>query len=366
MAHQLKLQGIKINQPGLAPGKAVFSSVIKVSDLLDDSAFKVDYWDKEKEGGEQGYQRSVNELHVKKISEYLCSTDSLLPNSLILSTRDYMPGFHEGTIILDHFPLYIVDGQHRVEALRDAVNSKEATHWKDAVMPVLILSGFGRFEEMVQFVDLNTKQKKVATDLAMQLMLEMSKDGVWHQKFKEVGSEWKVRAIKTVNELNKRMDSPWHGAIKMPGETAKTGHFRTTANSFTVSLRPLMTNSFGRNLDNNILILSNYWRALREIFPDAFMQPKEYAIQKTPGLFSLHSLLQTILSNRGYDFGLDQKNLTPILKAVFERAGREVDFWRSDNRIGVTQYGSMKGFRLLSEEFAGAFEELNEMKNQKK
>lgn len=361
MSHTLKIRAFKVIQPGLAKNKAVFCGTVKVSDLIDQTAFKVDFWEKEKEGEQgQGYQRKIYEGHVKKISDFLCESDSILPSSVLLSTREYIPELNESSLVIDRFPIFIVDGQHRIEGLKDAVMNKKIDHWEQATVPAIILSGFSQFEEMIQFVDLNTKNKKVATDLALELMLEMAKDGKWKEKFRQEGSDWKPRAIKLVNELNKRGNSPWHSSIKMPGETIKTGNFRTAASSFAASLKPLISGVFeyNREMEKNIEILSIYWFLLREIFRDAFLQPKEYAIQKTPGLFPLHTLLQAVLSKKGYEFGFKRAEFKDLLQKVFVETETDTDFWRSDNRRGAAMYGSMKGFRLLSEKFIEALNSL--------
>ena len=42
--------------------------------------------------------------------------------------------------------------------------------------------------------------------------------------------------------------------------------------------------------NGEIEILGRYWQALNDLMPDAFKNPDRYVIQKTPGVFSLHSV----------------------------------------------------------------------------
>lgn len=360
MAKESIYPAFKIDQPGLKNDQAIYSAVIPVKDLIDDTAFKVDFWKKELEGKEaQGYQRIINASHKKGIANFLKDEQSILPTAVLLSTREAHPDFGNNGIVFKKFPVHIVDGQHRIAGLRTAIQDEGVDRWKDASLPVIVLSGFSKYEEIVQFLDLNTKQKKIDINLALELMSDMA--GVnpkIKNEFIEKEIDWKVRAIRITNKLNSDKKGPWHNSIKMAGDESIRGSYKANSNSFAVSLKPLVhKGAFHYNLDleKNLEIMSNFWWCLREIFSDAFLEPRQYAIQKTPGLFSLHTLLQAILSKRGYEFGLRKNELKKLLENIFDETEEiDVDFWRSDNRGGVTMYGSMKGFRLLSEIFIEA------------
>lgn len=357
MAHKIVVNAVQINQPGLASGEEVFIASIPVKELIDTTMFKVDQWKKEKAGTEeQGYQRIVNELHAARIANYLENSGAVLPTAIVINSRTGSLKFHDGKLSIINYPLYIVDGQHRISGLRIGIQDKGLDSWKDATMPVVILSSFQKYEEMVQFVDLNTKQKKVETDLALQLMFEMAHGSKnVHEQYIEEGKDWKIRAIKIVNVLNASSKSTWHGQIKIAGEKHEPRHI-TTSNSFTTSLKPLVRGAFDadRNVNNNVATLITFWNALREIFQDAFLVPKDYAIQKTPGLFSLHELLQAILQKKGLEIGTNTVLMMATLKKVFAEAHIETRFWQSDEPSGVTMYGSMKGFRILADRFKDA------------
>lgn len=359
MAHILTLSAQEITQPGLKGAQKIFITSIPIRELIDITMFKVDFWQKDKmdTDEDQGYQRVMNDSHAQNISSYLQKPESLLPTSILVSTRKNVPDFEKGKLTISKYPLFIVDGQHRIAGLRIAIQDKALNTWKDASLPVILLSGFDKFEEMTQFVDLNTKQKKVETNLALELMYEMAKlNSEMRKRYVEEGNDWKIRAIKMVNEINKITDSPWKNNIKLAGEKRQPSHI-TTAVSFATSLRPLMRGAFNaeRNLSNNTKVLMNYWQALRLVFMDAFLEPKDYGIQKTPGLFSLHELLEAILQKKaGLKFGYEVEPMVKLLRKIFEESSTRVDFWQSDLSTGVTMFGSMKGFRLLADKFITA------------
>ena len=363
MAHKLVYPAVKITQPGLKENQAIYATSFSVRDLIDLSMFKVDLRKRDLIGkATQGYQRVINERHAQKIASFVAQEGSVLPTAVLVSSRDYIPEFKDGKLIINKFPLFIVDGQHRVAGLRIAIDNNELADWEAGTLPVVVLSGFDKFEEMIDFVDLNTKQKKVETDLALQLMYDMARgDARLKAKYVSEGTDWKVRAIKIVNELNQATDSPWHNSIKIAGEKSKSGAYITSSNSFATSLKPLVKGAFDahRDVGINVQILSVFWFALRSVLTDAFLEPKEYAIQKTPGLFTLHPLLQAILVRKGHSFGMKKNEMKDLLGQILTEAEAPVDFWRSDNTSGVTMYGSMKGFRLLSEKFIEALNEVD-------
>ncbi|KKW22429.1 MAG: hypothetical protein UY65_C0025G0003 [Parcubacteria group bacterium GW2011_GWA2_51_12] len=56
---------------------------------------------------------------------------------------------------------------------------------------------------------------------------------------------------------------------------------------------------------------------------------------------------------------MKKNEMKDLLGQILTEAEAPVDFWRSDNTSGVTMYGSMKGFRLLSEKFIEALNEVD-------
>ena len=105
------------------------------------------------------------------------------------------------------------------------------------------------------------------------------------------------------------------------------------------------------NLDNQAEFITDilvaYWRAIRNVVPDAFAEPGEYVIQKTPGLFSLHYLLQDpLLSNiwRGRR-DWDEATFQEFIEVSPEIA--DPHFWHKGSGR-ASAYGSMKGFKELA------------------
>ena len=94
-------------------------------------------------------------------------------------------------------------------------------------------------------------------------------------------------------------------------------------------------------------ILIAYWKAIKSVVPEAFENPDNYVIQKTPGLFALHMVLRDNLLGR-IKGGLqewDEPTFTRFLKVSPEIC--DPNFWlKSSGHASV--YGSMKGFKELA------------------
>ena len=360
----LHINAIRVNQIDKSDDdkKEIYITSIKVRDLIDDALFQIDYWDPTKKvSDDQGYQRHPFPAHFRKISKYaLEEQNAIFPGAILISCRAKLNSviFHDksdgiGEIELQHPPFWIIDGQHRIKGLKYLIEEENDKRWLDRDMPVVILANFTKLEEVVQFRTLNNTAKKVSTDLAQQLMLyRASKDIGYRNLLKSAGNDWQVRCLKLIEKLNEAEDSPWVGRIKGPNQD-KTARTIISQNSFYVSLKPLFTTGYfesTRSIDHEYEILRNYWNALKEVFPHAFRTPEESVILKTPGIFSLHNLLRAILQRRGgTKENITKQSFVTLLKKIFNE--KDDYFWSSDNTLGASLYGSMKGFRILADEF---------------
>ena len=122
-----------------------------------------------------GYQREVSTSRVNKMVSELLKKRVDLPTALLLNLRDYTPGLNlveqNGThwFNLDGASLYVVDGQHRVEALRRLVEDRP-DEWSDFQIAFTCMLGATEQEEMEEFYVVNSTAKSVRTDLALDLL----------------------------------------------------------------------------------------------------------------------------------------------------------------------------------------------------
>ncbi len=310
----------------------------------------------------QGYQRPPERSRITRIGTYLIKHmgSGLYPNPVLLSSRAPLrfDPVSRRLELPSQASLRVIDGQHRIAGLRYAIEEKKEESLAFLQIPAVILETASRHEEMEQFRIINSSAKSVRTDLVNSILTAMAESqGIEAIPEKD---QWRVVVTKVVDALNHREDSPWHNVLLMPDEVGKrdaAGKI-TRATSAMTSIRPVHEylaahpKFAGKSLDEKAEgladILVAYWRAIRSIVPDAFDDPDQYVIQKTPGLFSLHYLLKDELLHSIY-WGRRDWDETTFREFIADSPEiTDPDFWdRSAARAAA--YGSMKGFRELGD-----------------
>lgn len=324
----------------------------------------VDPYDSSRKPGDpdQGYQRPPERSRITRIGTYLIKEqgDGLYPNAVLLGSRK--PLLFDAMSRRLELPsdpvLRIIDGQHRIEGLRYAIYEKQETHLAFLPIPVVIVEIQDRTEEMNQFRIINGTAKSVRTDLVNAILTAIAEEqGADAIPEKDL---WKVVVTKAVDAVNRRDDSPWKDVLLMPDEVSVASNSGkiTRATSAITSIRIIYNwlDQFGflagKDLNGQADYLADvlvaYWRAIRNVVPEAFEDPAEYVIQKTPGLFSLHYLLRDSLLGSIYQ-GRRQWD-EPTFQEFIEESPEisDADFWHKD-ASRASAYGSMKGFRELAD-----------------
>jgi DGQHR domain-containing protein len=341
---------------------AIYLTKIKVSDFSTRTSerFSIDYFKRENRT-DKGYQRQLALSSVEKIKKFVLqeSAHPILPTSILANSRQPLK-FKE----LNHSDLgeleitdrlYIIDGQHRFEAWKSLMlDDVLREEWKDYEIPVVILSGFDRVKEIEQFYVINSRQKRIKTDLAQRMLLEFAK----HDETKGLISpkdDWIKFAVVITDSLNEEKENIWKGRIVIEGDSAdlkKTKLINQT--SFVSSLKPFFIGSDrifdipNKNKpDECIDLLVKFWEIVARVYPLIVDHPFDYSLLKTVGAFSLHMFLNNIAKRNG---GLENKEKilkeaqTALLKASDEENGNyKTDFWRSKVSPSVKERGGNAG-----------------------
>lgn len=342
-------------------GHCIFVGGLTAKQLLQSTT--IDKYDSSLPPGDidQGYQRPPERSRITRIGTYLINEqgNGLYPSAILLGARDslrYDPVTKVLELPLDR-SLRVIDGQHRIAGLRYAIEEKGNEALPHMEIPVVIIEVDNRLEEMDQFRIINGTAKSVRTDLVNSILTAIAQ---------EEGDEaipekdlWKVVVTRVVDQLNRRDDSPWKDALLMPDEvgTASAPSKVARATSAMTSIRPVYewlmefagfaSKSIDDRVDQLTDILVAYWRAIRNVVPDAFDDPKDYVIQKTPGMFALHYLLRDELLRNIYS-GRRQWD-EPTFQEFIQDSPEicDAEFWQgSANR--ASGFGGMKGFRELA------------------
>jgi DGQHR domain-containing protein len=319
-----------------------------------------------------GYQRPVSPSRVNKLVADLVANRVDLPTALLLNIRDYKEGVHlvhlaeeKGAFFFrPDGPFYVVDGQHRIEALAKLIE-RDPERWSDFPIPFVCLLGADEFEEMTEFYVVNSTAKSVRTDLAYDLLRQRAEaDPSLMEALLERGEHWKVEGKLVTEQLTS--GSPlWKGRVRFPGEPL--GETLISSAGMVTSLRPLLLTPYFEaiSMSDKVEVLSAFWEGTASVLPDAFSNPPRYALQKSTGVQVMHKLLIVLLENLR---SLGESVLNPesfekllrgpLLHLEGDTASgdtvRGADFWKVGAVGAAGSFSNNAGRRVLTARLKGA------------
>jgi len=256
----------------------------------------------------QGYQREPWKRHYEAIGRFLAqSPNPFMPTAALLSARkedygrmEFVPTAAASDVefgeleIRDDHPLFIIDYQHRWRGLRYALEELGADYLTGFTVPVIIIEDMTRYEEIVQFYVINSKQKRISSDLALSLIHTLAPQAGEDELANLVGpgKRFRIRATRLTFKLSSRPTGPWVGRIVQPHDLPQPDAV-IKLKSFVDSLAPVVSKrSPCSKLDDDSLLdtLVDFWEGIKQIIPAAFDSPKDYQIQRTVGVYAFHLL----------------------------------------------------------------------------
>ncbi len=196
----------------ITQGSSKFYSLTMPSEILGETCFVSTRYDDPIEG----FQRVLDKNRAQEIADYIDNNIGTIPTAIILSAQneaDFHYDSKKKTLDFLSIPkaFLILDGQHRVFGFRLAKTSVR--------VPVIIYNNLTRKEETRLFIDINTKQRPVSTEL----LLDIKSLAEYENAF-----EYNSRAI--FDLFNTRSDSALLGVMS-PFEKSNGKITRTTFNS---------------------------------------------------------------------------------------------------------------------------------------
>lgn len=313
----------------------MYIAAVPISNL---DRFSVDTWNPKSVIGQRGYQRRPEEKRVKSIAKYFEKANAIMPVAGLLNVREknrlrYRNGF---LTIPDGTDAWVVDMQHRLKGILRA-HEEETLHDASFQFPVVITEGLNHIEEAAQFYVINTKARKMDVALTRRLLIE-------NNKIKDLADvkPWVVAAVRITITLNKSLPgNPWFEKLRQPNEAHLEGQIGSE-NSFVSSLKQLLIPGRYRQPRAAAKKLAAYWSAIRENIPEAFEEPRQYLIQKTPGMFAFNSFIAPIIFHR-----FDETRFGFALRKL-KKLGP--NFWRGSNKRGARRFGTgMGGYSNLAD-----------------
>ena len=309
-----------------------------------------------------GYQRDLMKARVNRLQSELRKRRVDLPTAVLLSMRDgsnsLLQDDEKGLCLqLAGRDLNVVDGQHRVAALRGLFD-EDPERWSTFKVPFVCVLGADEHQEMEQFYVVNSTAKSVRTDLAYDLLKQqVENDSELSEALEERGEKWKI-AGQTIVERLEQESVLWRSRIRLPGEPVGS---TTIKNSGMVnSLKQLLSSPYfgGVTTDNQVKVLDAYWHGVQKVLPECFDDPTEYAIQKSTGVTTMHALLLAVLEHVRSAGGsvIEPSSYERVLEApLMELQGENRDgdltrgseFWRVGSSGAAGSYSSNAGRRVL-------------------
>lgn len=143
-------------------GEHRFYSFTMPSDVLAKCCYVIN----REEDPELGFQRELDKRRAREIATYIDSGLGTIPSSIVLSAQegaDFQYDSRNKSISFNDInnAFLIIDGQHRVYGFKLAETALR--------IPVVIYEGLSKKDESKLFIDINSKQKGVPTELLLDI-----------------------------------------------------------------------------------------------------------------------------------------------------------------------------------------------------
>ena len=225
-------------------------------------------------------------------------------------------------------------------------------------MPVTFVSNPALLDEVRMFYVVNKEAKSVQADIADRILQQTlrNKGSLWMKEHEAPSDKKAQKAISQARAANlvdylREHSAPWIDFVEIPGDpkpNRKAVRQHTLVSAF---LESIFKESSLERLDDDDLgdLLTRYWQAIGDVFPEAIADPEAYSIRRTPGVYGLHMLFPDIFerSREARDYS------APHMAQLLSSMGLDSDFWLVDpDRGDPRTFGTgMKSLRLLADYF---------------
>ncbi|MDP2384755.1 MAG: DGQHR domain-containing protein [Bacteroidota bacterium] len=339
-----------------------------------------------------GYQREPEPSHYNRIKDYILKNkDFLFPTSIVLAVdekdAESFLGNKSGQFFIDSSKLpskrkifRIVDGQHRIIAMREAIKQKSELRNFLFNVIILVTKPSKRSIEMEIFYDINSKGKRLKVDL---IELARFNYRILEKDFKEkeINEHISIQGSFCLNEKIK--DSVWNNAVKFGIHDEQVigiigvNAFRESIGSVVDSYLKINDHEKYKALEGERLVkysmdsgekiaefihkawdktVKNKWKYCfkeGETQIDLFYESKkiyynpQYYIQRTMGAKAINGILGSIVSGKVNSniHGLNKESLQ-----LFDEKINESKITSDDWLVGGTfgGYSSESGFKKVS------------------
>ena len=341
---------------------------MNIDDLIDASIVK--HYNAEKN---EDYQRPPLPAHYKKISAYFMKEENpILPSAILAAIGSDNYNYVNGEIEFKE-KVRIVDGQHRIAGLkylRDGNNTKTEERYKQLVkcfeipVIVMIIDDKDKMVEIDAFINLNSKGKRVKTDLAQALKLQKYQKKIEEIEYIPVDEELISNiSTKVAMKMNKEKGGFWEGKIIQADELGNRSNQPISVIAFSRAIIPMVKkycSNKGQEIKKSDLteiksdiqdIINRAWKCVEERWPNCFINGKydpDYNICKGIGVTTLLSVFADT------DF-LKANSCKEFIEILDKSRVTEVD-WLVGGKF--TGYASYQGFNQITKYIKGEINDL--------
>lgn len=354
-----------------------FIGYISAKELVDN--YKIPYSSIDKDS--DGYQRQPGNARIAAFAKKIASQPIDFPTLILLNIRDEdQKNFYKNgvlTFVPDYNnKLFVVDGQHRVLALKLALDMADSDG-NDALYERIsnIQIPFGLtitdsvLNEMVLFYEVNNFAKSVSANIRTQIETMRAKLGDVDMllTMEQLGDDWKMIADNILLTVTKDYDSVWFNRIKYDN----TNPIKPNVGNFAMTkyLKHIITSNEAEMASSgkttfSLEVFNAYWKAFEIACPGAFGEDnaKKYSIQTAMGadvFMRVWSFVKDWIIKTGQKEQdlLDPKTYVPAFKKMIknsEGVDREgnikegLDYWLVGSAAGAQGAGEAGKSQLVS------------------
>lgn len=232
----------------------VYTQSLKIKDVLE--IFYVAVRGRDEEEG--AVQRVLNRMRISLIKKYILEGNNFYSTFILNWTDNKLkPEFKDNEIIIPIVPYsaQVIDGQHRLVGLQEAIKEDESIGEKEIL--ITLSMNLKTNDAARIFININSEQKPVPKSLIYDLFGEIEDDT----------NHSINRANDIADELNGNIESPYYSSIKFPGQPKGVGlvDLSTVVSSLKKHLESdgVFASHKLTNLQNQKTVILNYFIALR-------------------------------------------------------------------------------------------------------
>ncbi|WP_252177044.1 DGQHR domain-containing protein [Endozoicomonas sp. 4G] len=198
------------------------------------------------EDPDEGFQRTLDKKRAKEIAGYIDSGLGTIPSAIVLSAQedsDFKYDSKKKMVSFEKNPkaFFIIDGQHRVYGFKMAGTALR--------VPVVVYDNLSKKDESRLFIDINSKQRGVPTELLLDI-----------KKMAEYESDQEQYLRDLFDIFSKESDSALYNKLS----SSKRLKGKITRSVFNTALKPLIKIFGSKSPDEIYEIYNSYLIACNE------------------------------------------------------------------------------------------------------